>query len=322
LLATCLFAQEPTIRTSVPLVVLPTSVTDKKGHFLTDLSASDFVVLDDGQPRAIHLDDIDAQTSPVALVVVIQTSDISLSALAKIRKTGAMISQAVAGANAEIALVTFSDRITVTQDFTTDADAISQALQNLRPADTSEGRMIDAVQQSVNMLARRPGPRRGAVVVISESKDRGSEGNLDDLVGVIQHTRVTVYTLTYSAYLTPFTTRPSDSPPAMTESANVRNQVSFGPMITELARLANKNTVQALARATGGQELRFETKSKLENDLIRLGADIHSRYVISFSPEISPEPRFHRLEVRIKDRPDAIVHTRAGYWSGLADNVK
>jgi VWFA-related protein len=320
-LAFHLLAQQPTIRTSVPLVVLPATVTDRSGHFLTDLSASDFVVLDDGKPATIHLDDVDLQTSPVALVMAIQTSDISSSALAKIRKTGAMISQAVAGANAEMAVVTFSDHVTVAQDFTSDGDAVAEVFQNLKPVDTTEGRMIDAVQQSVAMLAARPGPRRAAIVVISESKDRGSEGKLSDLVRAIQRTRITVYTLTYSAYLTPFTTRPADySPPSITASANARNQVSFGPMITELARLAKKNTVQALARATGGQQLKFETKSKLENDLIRLGSDIHSRYVISFTPGDTSEPKFHRLEVRIKNRPNLIVHTRPGYWSGLVDH--
>ena len=323
LFAGSLLAQETTIRTSVPLVVLPTSVADRKGHFLAGLSASDFVVLDDGQPREIHVDDSDSEVSPVALVAVIQTSDLSLSALAKIRKVGAMISQAVVGANGEAAVVTFSDRVSVAQDFTNDADAIADVFQNLKPADTSEGRMIDAVQQAVDMLSHRPGPRRSALVIISESKDRGSEGKLDSVVSEIQRTRVTVYSLTYSAYLTPFTTRPSDySPPPMAESKNVRNEVSALPMITEMARLAKKNTVQALTRATGGQELKFETKAKLENDLIRLGADIHSRYVISFTPEISSEPRFHRLEVRIKGRPNAIVHSRPGYWSGLSESTK
>lgn len=318
-LAGCLLAQETTIRTSVPLVVLPTSVTDQKGHFIMGLNAPDFIVLDDGKPRAIHVDDTDSQMAPVALVVAIQTSDISLSALAKVRKVGSMISQAVMGANGEVAVVTFSDSITIPQDFTSDADAIAHAFQNLKPTDSSDGRMIDAVQESLDMLANRPGPRRSALVIISESKDRGSEGKLENVVSAIQRSSVIIYSLTYSAYLTPFTTRPSDySPPPMTESSNVRNQVSFGPMITELARLAKKNTVQALTRATGGQELKFETKSKLETDLNRLSADIHSRYVISFTPEIASEPRFHRLEVRLKDRPDAIVHTRPGYWSGLA----
>jgi hypothetical protein len=121
----------------------------------------------------------------------------------------------------------------------------------------------------------------------------------------IQRTGVTIYSLTYSAYLTPFTTRASEySPPS-------------GSIFTELTRLPKKNTVEALTTATGGRQMKFETKSKLENDLIRLGTEIHSRYLVSFTPDPAQTPSFHHLEVRIKDRPDAVVRARPGYWAGL-----
>jgi hypothetical protein len=87
--------------------------------------------------------------------------------------------------------------------------------------------------------------------------------------------------------------------------------------ITETSRLAKQNTVEALTKVTGGRQFKFETKSKLENDLIRLGSEIHSRYFISFTPDLAQASSFHHLEVRIKDRPDAIIRTRPGYWTGL-----
>ena len=76
-------AQQPTIRTTVPLVTLPVSVTDRHGGALT-LESSDFLLTDDGNPRAVRVDTVDAGLAPLALVTLIQTSDISLSALAKI----------------------------------------------------------------------------------------------------------------------------------------------------------------------------------------------------------------------------------------------
>jgi VWFA-related protein len=300
--------------------VLPTSITDAKGHFIAGLNSSDFVLLDDGNVRAVKVDETDMRLAPIALVAVIQTTDISASALGKIRKIGSMIPEAVVGANGEAAVVTFGDKVDVTQDFTRDPDAISKAFQALKPANSGQGRMIDAVERSLEMLAHRPGARRSMVVLISESKDRGSKSKLQDLLKNIQVTGVTLYSLTYSAYLTPFTTRSSDySPPSMQESSEVRNEVSFVPMLSELAHLAKKNTVEALVGATGGEQLKFETKSKLENDLIHLGADIHSRYLLSFTPNVNGAPSLHHLEMRVKGRPDAIVRTRPGYWSSLGE---
>ena len=70
-----------------------------------------------------------------------------------------------------------------------------------------------------------------------------------------------------------------------------------------------------LTQTTGGVDLGFETKSKLEKDLMRLAADIHNRYLVSFVPETDKEQRFHRITLQVKNRPDAVVLTRPGYWS-------
>lgn len=306
LLAIALRAQQPTMRTTVPLVVVPVSVTDHHGGPVNDLDASNFLLLDDGKPRPVRVDSIDSGLAPVALVSVIQTSDISLSALAKIRKVGAMIPEAVVGANGEAAVITFDDHVKLVQDFTTDADAISRTFRDLTLGDNMRGRMIDAVDEALNLLTARPGPRRANILIIGETRDRGSEEKLADLIPKIQRTGTTVYSLTYSAYLTPFTTKPEDYHPT-----------GGGPLqaITELARLSKQNTVAALTDVTGGRRFSFETKSKLENDLMRLGTEIHSRYLLSFTPDLEDPPRFHHLQIELKGEPGALVRARPGYWA-------
>jgi VWFA-related protein len=300
--------QDTTIRTTVPLVVLPTSVTDKHGAVLSGLTASDFIVLDEGKPKSVNIDVVDSGLAPIALVVLIQTSETSSSALAKIRKMGALLSQSVLGENGELAVVTFSDRVDIVQDFTRDADQISTAFTGLKTGTGMEGRMLDAVSQSLRMLSDRPGSRRSNVLVIGESKDRGSDAKMDALAQTIQSTAVTIYGLKYSAYWTAFTTKPEDYAP------------SGGDLLTgigEVARLGKQNTMEALTGLTGGVAAGFETKSKLEKDLMQLSRDIHSRYLVSFVPD-KPEARmFHRVSIRIRNHPDAVVRTRPGYWAAL-----
>jgi len=307
-MANGLSAQHTTIHTTVPLVTVPVSVTDQHGHFVNGLEASNFVLLDNGKPRPVRVDIADFGLAPVALVTVIQTTDISLSALGKIKKVGAMIPEAVVGANGEAAVLTFDDQVKAVQGFTTDVDAISRAFGSLQPSNTMHGRMIDAVHEALNLLASRPGPRRANILIIGETRDRGSKEKLDDLIPEIQRTAVTIYSLSYSAYLTPFTTKPEDYQPT---------GGGLLQAITEPARLAKQNTVQALTNVTGGRRFRFETKSKLENDLIRMGSELHSRYLLSFTPDLERTPQFHRLQVEIKDQPDDEVRARPGYWSAL-----
>jgi VWFA-related protein len=251
LLMAHLFGQQQTIRTTVPLVTVPVSVIDRHSGAINGLDSSDFLLMDDGKPRPVRVDTVDSGLPPLALVTLIQMSDISLSALAKIRKVGAMIPAAVVGANGEAAVVTFDTHVKVAQDFPTAADAISNAFQNLQPADNMGGRMMDAVDQALKLLSGRPGARRANILIIGESRDRGSEEKLAELIPKIQRAGVTIYSLTYSAYLTPFTIKPEEYQPT---------GGGLLQAVTEVARLAKENTVEALADATGGR--RFDSKRK------------------------------------------------------------
>ena len=306
LLALPLPSQSPTIRATAPLVVLSTSVTDRQGKSIDGLTSADFVLLDGSARKPVNVDLVDFGLPPIALVVLVQTSARSLSALAKIRKVGAMIPEAVVGANGEVAVIAFDDEIRIVEDFTRSEDVISEAFAKLKPRDSSAARTIDAIERSLALLGSRPGPRRSAILIIGESRDRGSKSKLADLQMNLQRTGVTVYSMRYSAYLTPFTTKPEDYEPGGGD---------YLDGIKDLARLGNLNTMEMLTRTTGGLDLSFETKSKLEKDLMRLAGDIHNRYLISFVPDVEEAQRFHRITLQVKDRSDAVVLSRPGYWS-------
>lgn len=125
---------------------------------------------------------------------------------------------------------------------------------------------------------------------------------------MIQRSAVMIYSLAYSAYLTPLTTKASEySPP---EGGNGWILDS----ITETIHATRQDTCKALVAATGGRQFKFETKSKLENDLIRWGADIHSRYILSFAPAEDSAAGFHKITVVVSSRPELHVDSRPGYW--------
>src|SRR4051794_25441958 len=84
-LTVAITAQEPTIRTNVPLVLAPVTVTDKKGVPIDGLTADDFILNDDGVRRKIRVDTSDTVLAPVSLVVAVQCSGIAAAELAKIQ---------------------------------------------------------------------------------------------------------------------------------------------------------------------------------------------------------------------------------------------
>jgi len=311
-LSVAAFAQDgapasPTIRTNVPLVLVPVTVTDRKGKFIDGLSVDDFVVGDNGARQKIRMDTSDTVVAPVSLVVAVQCSGISAAVLAKINKVGAMIQPLVTGERGRAAVVAFDDEVRVFQDFTSDGTKIRIAFEKIHGRVIKAGRMIDATAQSVKMLEARPESSRRILLILSESRDRGSKSKLLPVIEQAQRAGVMIYPATYSTQATPWTARPEDNP-AMPGGPDYLGAIG------ELLRMGKTNDAAALARATGGRHLSFETLKGLEEAIARAGEDIHSQYLVSFTPS-SSEAGFHNLVVAVPSRSDAVVRARPGYWA-------
>jgi VWFA-related protein len=304
-------ASNPTIRTNVQVVLVPVTVTDRKGKFIDGLTTEDFVVSDEGVRQKIHMDTSDTVVAPVSLVVAIQCSGISAAVLAKIEKVGAMIQPLVIGERGKAAVVAFDDEVRVFQDFTSDGTKIRVAFEKVQGRVIMAGRMIDAAAASVKMLETRPESSRRVLLILSESRDRGSKAKLPQVIEQAQRAGVMIYPATYSVHATPWTARPEDNP-----------TMPGGPgpilgTIIELARMGKINDADAFAQATGGRHLSFETLKGLEETIARAGEDIHSQYLLSFVPQSSTGPSsggFHRVAVEVPSHPDAVVRARPGYW--------
>lgn len=329
-----LLAQQPSFDARSRLVQVPVSVTDARGNSIDGLDTADFVVLDNGRSQKIAVDTIDTGVAPIALVIAVQSSGISAAVLDKVRKIASMIQPFITGERGCVGLVSFAERVTWLADCTSDAAVLAGAFAQIRPGDPTKGRMLDAVSGAIERLRVRPNVRR-VVLLISESRDRGSETDLAVVTSAAQSAGVTVYAATYSAYKTAFTSKapipephPQGPPPVIpnpNHTGNGNPPSRWNPRIPppedridilggvgEVARLHKANTTKVLIIGTGGATLSFTRQKGLETAIEKLGAELHSQYVLSFAPD-SATPGYHRIEVRLA-RSGATLRARPGYW--------
>jgi len=309
-----LAAQEPenstTIRANVPLVLAPVTVADQKGTFIDGLKAEDFRLTDEGALQQIRMDTSDTVLAPVSLMVLIQASGISAPALARTEQVGGMIKPLVIGERGQAAVIEFDSEIRVRTDFTADSSVIRTAFEGTRSRSIRTARLIDAVAEGVRMLDTRPPNNRRVMLILSESRDRGSKTKLSEAIELAQRAGVVVYPATYSVQGSSFVSKSADSPPM----PGGDNNVDLLEGAIELGRIGKANVASALARSTGGHHLAFLTLASLEKAISRAGEEIHSQYLLSFTPTPSTKGGFHRLQVAIPSRPDAVIRVRPGYW--------
>jgi VWFA-related protein len=239
--------------------------------------------------------------------VAVERSFPSAAVVNKTHKIGNMIEPLVTGERGEVAVVAFDSQVDVRQDFTTDFEKVATALRNIRSGNYG-ARMVDAVAESVRMLAQRPPERRRVLLLISEERDRHSRTKLDAAITLAQQENVAIYPLTYSPYRTAFTAKAGTTPPP--DHTN-ENPLVFLP---ELFRLAQANAAEAFAKYTGGERLSFSRQKALEQAVARIGEELHSQYLLSFAAPPGAAGTFHAISVSVPGQPGSKVRTRAGYW--------
>ncbi|MGD1094193.1 MAG: VWA domain-containing protein [Bryobacteraceae bacterium] len=300
-------AQNAPFRVQTKVVQVPVSVIGKNGRNVDGLVARDFKVLEDGVRREITADAFSALSAPISLVVAIQSSGISSPALLEIRKIGGMIQPLVIGRRGEAAVVTFDSEIKWLQDFTSDDAKIRYAVKSVKTGSRMQARMLDAIAEASDRLKPRTG--RKVLLLISESRDRGSKTSLQQTMEVVGREGIEVFGAPYSAYATTWVAKPEDVPAA--SGGNILT------IFSELVRMGQANAVEALTEVTGGSDYPFLKERGIENAVERFGADVHSQYILSF-PQSGSDDKMHSIDVSVLDRTGLHLRYRRAYWAGQA----
>lgn len=303
-------------RTTAPLVIAPTLVTDSKGNFIDGLSEDDLLLYDNNVRQPIQ---IDWAPFPISLVVAVQSGKEAEAAMLKLEGSGILLTQFLTADKGETAVLSFSDEVRVRNDFTNNSDAVTRSLRSLG-VEGGGSCALDALMRALRMLSTRKRDRRRIIFMIAEKRDRGSFTKLPEVVKEIQRQNAAVYWLTFSPTLSRYTEKPQtvkskdpdrngqlvpyDSPPF-----NILN------LFTELVHVNQPNLAELFATTTGGRTLDFLERKALEQEIHSIGDEVHRQYILSFQPPHSPAGVFHAIRVEVKDRPDATAKTREGYWA-------
>jgi len=305
-------AQE-TFRTGTGLVLTPVKVTDRAGKTVDGLKQKDFEVYDRGSPRAFQVEE---EFAPVTAVIAVQTSAISGPAIAKIQKIGGMIQPLVAGERGTAAVLTYSDKVTVRQEFTADAGLLSAAFRGIEP-DGAGSCMHDGLLEGIRMLASRgEKSRRRVLIVIGETRDRSSEHTLQEAITAAQAANVVIYPVSYSATWTSFTSRGAEQFEGSKRPVYSSDGGNLLAIFTEMGRAGAKNGHEALATYTGGLKTSFVKLKGLEQVVQKVSEDLHSQYLLSFAGLAGDGKREYReIQVRVRGCGECTVRHRPGYFA-------
>jgi VWFA-related protein len=303
-------SQETTLHTQSNVVLIPALVKSAQGEAVYGLGAKDFIVEDDGEAQAVHLDEV-AEGQPVSMVIAIQRGRRANYEFPRMRGLSAMLDPLVAEGHGAVAIVEFDSQVQTAQDFTANSEKIAWTMKELEPGDGGAA-ILDAVDYSVKMLEQVPKERQRVLLLISETRDHGSEAKVEDVVAEVGQSSTAVYALAFS---------PSRSNILDTMRGNNKNEMNPSPdLLAPLlmaAEAMKKNMPKTVASMTGGEYEMFATGKNFDLRMIDFSNHLHSRYLLSIEPR-NPHAGLHQLRVRLRDAGDRTVLARGSYWAAGA----
>jgi VWFA-related protein len=317
------------------IVTTPVTVTDRAGNIVNGLGPKDFRLTDNGKLQKI---DQDVAIYPISMVIAVQANAEVQKMLPAIQKMGSAISAQILGDDGEAAVIEFDHRIQTLGDFSSDPDKLSAALKKLKPGSGSS-RLNDATIESVNLLKGRPNSRRKILLLIAESRDNGSELKARAVLSEAEFAGVVIYAIDISKFVASVTAPPSanrsvldNRPPGAVyaqgpgggvetpTTISQNNMGNWAPIVKDIFDMAKgifiPPPLEVYTTYSGGRQYAFKTQRELDRAVSDLGEELHSQYLLTYSPNNKEEAGYHNIVVQVL-KPDMKIRARDGYyWAG------
>jgi VWFA-related protein len=369
--------QDSSFSSQTTNVLVPALVRDAAGKVVYTLQADDFALTDDGVPQKLTLQR-ETGNEPLALVIIIEVGGGGARQFQQHERLlpplAPMLSSLVGNVYHHVAVVTFDSRPKLIQSFTSDLDEAEETLRDLsagcsrhnhynnctgpdpvhdKPMGDNGAAILDSLEFAVDLLRAEPVGYRRAILLVSETADRGSETTMEQAVRAITDTNTTIYAIGFSTakseaahyahHQLPLSNggwqlgeNPRPNPPhgCMGKDPNPEPDdptskwsqfydcvAQLVPPLTfaKMATIATadsllKNVPATVTRLTGGEYFKLGSERNLEQDLTAIGNHLPNRYILSFHPQ-APHPGLHVLTLKAPDYEGLEVTARTSYWA-------
>ncbi len=289
------FGQDrPTFKGAIDLVALNVVVMNRQQQFVSDLTAGNFAVYEDGVQQDVSF--FAADELPLDLAILIDTSASMLYKLPTAQKAAVGFISAL-GPTDRVLVVDVKDTTGIAAPLSEDLKAAKTAILATTPSGGTA--LYNAIYMTLKELVKRRDEtdmRRQAVVLLSDGEDTRSVVAYDDVMDLAKRSGVSIYSIMLGSSL------PTD------RDLGLRR---WNPNVTK-----SEYGMKALAQETGGRSFFAADIGDLDGVYKSIGQELANQYALGYtSKNQRRDGGYRRVTVRIVDRADAQPRTRAGYYA-------
>jgi Ca-activated chloride channel family protein len=279
-------AQQPVFRAETDLVSFGVTVTDRRGGFITDLTADDFEILEEGRSQTLKYfargDSTDA--APVMHVGLLFDTSGSMLQDIQMARTAAIRFLNTLREAKDITLVDFDTEVRVARYGQQDFPRLVERIRSRKPDGLTA--MYDALGLYLDGADRDDG--RTVLVVFTDGGDTRSTLRFSDALTLIRASDVTIYAVGFLEH----------------QRGGDRNQ--------------QRLQLSQMAAESGGEAFFPFSMKQIDEAYDKILTQIRAQYSLGYlSSNQAQDGSWRKVEIKVRrpDLKDLRVQTRKGYFA-------
>lgn len=315
-------APQPNIKVQVNEVIVPVTVTDEKGKFVSDLEKSDFKIFDEGKEQTISFFTRE-HNQPVVVGFLLDLSNASRLHWDKYREAAIELVLNLLPGDPKYSgyLIPYSNDAEVAVDTTSDSEPIVEKMRKLKPGGGAA--LYDAIYlacTSRKLIKGEPVEPRRIVVIIGDGHDTASKHGLNEVLELAQRNLVTIYGVSTTAF--GFANDDEKNLVKLAEDTGGRVEHPLEGVYSDVAGFLSTPSDEgnyALKVGTGGYASALATG--MFKSITAVAGEVTTQYILRYTPDVPPDSKganktFRNIVVKVK-LPNVKVRARKGYYPFL-----
>ncbi len=284
---------------NVDTVSILVTARNKKGDYLSSLSAKDFMVLEDGEEQPIRF--FKQDTVPVNVVFLVDASYSVNDVLPNIIDAAITFAGHLRSGD-KYAAVIFAHKPIKILDWTDDLNSFQNILRNVKTFGKTA--LYDSIEYVIENLFEKVQGKK-AILMLSDGVDNSSTRSLARVMRLANEREVTVYPIIHS-----FPQSQHFREMAKNNREKLQNVSKYF-----LAYIDAQNEFLDLAARNGGRIIFSNGYTDLKHIYEVLVTELKNQYILSYVPEVKKrtEKDFKEVTIRLRDKPGD-VFVRLGYF--------
>jgi Ca-activated chloride channel homolog len=307
---------EPSIRVSVNEVIVPVTVTDDKGRFVSDLDKSDFKIYEENQPQTIRYFTRE-RSQPVVVGFLMDLSSASSIHWTNYQNAAEELIQNLLTGDKKYSgyLITYGQDAEVAVNTTSDPEPLVEKLRKLKPGGGSA--LYDAIYEactSRKLVKGEPIEPRRVIVIIGDGHDNASKRSLAQVIELAQRNLVTIYCISTSAF--GFANPSNDNLVKLATETGGRVVYPLEDVYRDTdGYLSHPSDDGNYALTVGIGAYKSAVDNKMYRAVADIAGEITTQYILRYVSDVEDTKSSYRNVKVIVDLPFVKVRARRGYYT-------